>query len=347
VAAEVDRWPLKLGFAVMVRTGDTSSVCVRAGIKGTGAGPPVPESGQMVDWAALILLTLLSSLMPIAVRWAVATIPPIVGGIMRFSAAAVIIGGILAWQGRLVLPARQDWLRLVILGIICVPINQATLWGGTALASPSHAAMFYSTTPVMVTVIACLVGVEQFNWRVISGALCAVVGVLVVLINSGLTLTPAFLDGDLLLLMAAMSWSLYLVFSRPLTIRYGTLVAQFWVFLFGSLISAPLLAVGASGVDWGNVTPLSWAGLLYLTVFVAVGVFFLYNWCIGRQPPSRVTTFGNAAFPLTLVWESVIKQKLPGGWFLVGSAFLIAGMIMATRRTGSRRQANAALPPEG
>ncbi|MGC8560107.1 MAG: DMT family transporter [Phycisphaerae bacterium] len=334
---------------MMSGTGDTAVTRDRVDLGRPGAGPPVTPASSMMDWAALILLTLLSSWMPIAVRWAVATIPPVVGGIMRFSVAAVVIGAILAGRGRLVLPEQRDWPRFVLLGIICVPINQVTLWSGVALANPSHAAMLYSTTPVIVTTISCLVGIEPFNLRVLLGAFCAVVGVLVILVNSGLTLTPAFFYGDLLLLLAAISWSLYLVFSRPVTIRYGALRAQFWVFLIGSAVSAPLLAMGASDVDWARITLLSWAGLIYLTLFVAVAVFFLYNWCIGRQPPSRVTTFGNAAFPLTLVWESIITHRLPGGWFLVGSMFLITGMIMATWRSGSRRKAPAiaTLPPEG
>ena len=285
-----------------------------------------------MDLTALITITLLGSFTAIAVQWAVATIPPIVGGILRFTMAAIIIGLILALRRKLPMPQRSDWLRLIILGIVCVPVNQVAFWGGVAMANASHSAMLYSTTPVLVTVMACLLHIERWSGRVLAGAVLAALGVLVILLNSGLFLTSSFIRGDLLLLIAAATWSGYLVFSRDLNGRYGSLAVQFWIFVTGSIISSPLLIFESAQLNWSHITIQSWLGLIYLSIVVAVIVFFLFNWSMRRQPPSRVATFSNAAYPLTLIWEAMINRRLPGIWFLLGSALLLCGMALTLYR---------------
>ncbi len=292
------------------------------------ANPHADQRLRPMDLSALISLTVLSSFTPIAVACAVATIPPIIGGVLRFTMAAIFIGAVLVLRRKLQLPQRADWLLIVTLGVVCVPINQMAFWGGVELANASHAAMLYSTTPVLVAVMACLMRMERWSFPVMGGAVLAVLGVLVILLDSGLFLKRSFIRGDLLLLVAVATWSGYLVFSRRLNIRYGSLASQFWIFLSGAIISLPLLAFRSAQMNWANVTILSWLGLIYLTLFVAVGVFFLYNWCIERQPPSRVATFGNAAFPLTLIWEALLHGRLPGIWFLAGSVLLLSGMML-------------------
>ena len=285
-----------------------------------------------IDLTVLTTITLLASFTAIAVQWAVATITPIVGGILRFMMAAAIIGVILAARGKLPIPRRSDYLRIMILGIVCVPINQVAFWGGVAMANASHSAMLYSTTPVLVTVMACLVHIERWSGRVLAGAVLAALGVLVILMNSGLFLKSSFIRGDLLLLVAAATWSGYLVFSRDLNGRYGSLAVQFWIFVTGSLISMPLLIFESTRQNWSKITIQSWIGLAYLSVVVAVIVFFLFNWSMRRQPPSRVATFSNAAYPLTLIWEALLNRHVPGVWFLLGSALVLGGMILTLYR---------------
>ncbi len=294
--------------------------------------PDGPAALPAIDLTALVAITLLTSFTAIAVQWAVATIPPIVGGILRFTMAAMIIGLILAPRKKLPIPRRSDWLAIAILGIVCVPINQVAFWGGVELANPSHSAMLYSTTPVLVTIMACLLHIERWSGRVMAGAILAALGVLVILINSGLFLKSSYIRGDLLLLLAAATWSGYLVFSRDLNGRYGSLAVQFWIFVTGSLISFPLLIFESARLYWSHITLQSWLGLAYLTIVVAVIVFFLFNWSIRRQPPSRVATFSNAAYPLTLIWEALINRHLPGPWFLFGSALLLIGMVLTLYR---------------
>jgi drug/metabolite transporter (DMT)-like permease len=284
------------------------------------------------DVLAFFLITFLSSFTPIAVHATAVCIPPILGGIMRFGIATVILGAFLIPTGRLPIAKRADWPRFIFLGLMCVPINQTAFFSGVLLASASHAAMIYSATPVVVTIMACLLGIERWSTPVFTGASLAMLGVFGILMSSGLRVSGSFIQGDLLLLLATFSWSIYLVFSPSLNERYGALQAQFWTFFAGTLISIPVFVFQAQRIQWSSIRPASWLGLAYLSVVVAVIVFFLYQWSMRRQPPSRVATVSNLAYPMTLIWEALLTHQLPGFWFLAGSALIFSGMVLTIYR---------------
>lgn len=307
------------------------------GRSGTGesasaVGVAAQQGGSALDFSALALLTVLTSFTAIAVQYAVKSFPPILGGVLRFSMAGLVIFMFLIWKKDLRPIARRDYKYLALLGLFCVPVNQIAFFQGVAWANASHAAMMYANTPVIVTIMACLRRIERWSVAVIVGAVLATVGVLTILIQSGLHLSGTYFRGDLMLLVAVLTWSGYLVYSRPLNQRYGSLNCQLWVFAFGALMSVPLALPDALTLQWSAILPTAWAGLLYITIAIAVICFFLFNWSMTRQPPSRVATFSNAAYPLTLIWEALLTHSLPTVWFLVGSALLLTGMLFALYR---------------
>lgn len=293
----------------------------------------VAASGpKPLDFSALLLLTILTSFTAIAVQYAVQSFPPILGGVLRFGLAGLVIFVFLLWKKDLRPIARQDYKFLALLGLFCVPINQIAFFQGVAWANASHAAMMYANTPVIVTIMVCLRRIERWSAAVIAGAVLATVGVLTILIQSGLHLSGTYFRGDLMLLLATLTWSGYLVYSRPFNQRYGSLNCQLWVFAFGTLMSIPIAMPYALTLRWNAILPSAWAGLLYISIGIAVICFFLFNWSMTRQPPSRVATFSNAAYPLTLIWEAILTHSLPTVWFLLGSALLLTGMIFTLYR---------------
>jgi drug/metabolite transporter (DMT)-like permease len=286
-----------------------------------------------IDYLVLVLIPLLSSITPIAVGAARQTIYPLIGGCIRFGVAGVGLLILLKATGQLRTIERRDWRRIVLLAVICVPVNQYAFFEGVHLSNSSHGGIIYAATPVIVTVAMCLLGVERWTVTALGGVTLAVAGVAVIMWQSfassaggGPHDTGSYLRGDLLLLAAVTTWSLYLVFSRPLTLRYGSLSTQAWVFVVGALLSVPLLGKDLAAMEWRAVTWQSWAGIAYLSIMVAGVVFFLFNWAMVRQPPSRVATFSNAAPPLTLLWNAMMHKGYLNGGFVAGSALLLGGM---------------------
>ncbi len=294
-----------------------------------------PKPAKPVDYLVLILIPLLASITPIAVGAAREYplgsgigIPAILGGCIRFGTAGVGLLILLKVLGQLKSIHKQDWPRIILLAIICVPVNQYAFFEGVHFSNSSHGGIIYAATPVIVTIGMCLLGVERWTMAAVGGALLAVAGVLVITTHSlAQSAANLYWKGDLLLVAACTTWSLYLIISRPLTVKYGSLSTQAWVFVLGAALSLPLLGPDLQAMKWAQVTWQSWAGIAYLSIMVAGVVFFLFNWAMVRQPPSRVATFSNAAPPLTLLWNSFTHPEYLNSWFMAGSALLLGGMV--------------------
>ncbi|MEI7766835.1 MAG: DMT family transporter [Phycisphaerae bacterium] len=282
-----------------------------------------------LDLSTLVLIPLIASGSPIAV-WYAREFPPILAGVIRFSVAGLGLFCVLLLLRQLQwIKTPKDWLLVLLLGLCAVPINQYTLFQGTAWANPSHAAMIYAATPVVVTLLSCMKGYEPWQIRSLIGAGLATLGVVIIMRERGAGLTEQFLHGDLLLVVAMTTWSIYLVFARPLVKRYGALNSQMWVFLVGVVASLPLCLADAGRVNWAQISPTAWLAVGYMAFIIAGVNFFLMNWAMQHQPPSRVTTVANTAPLLTIFWRYLGGGDNLSYWFYAGAGLVFLAVVLA------------------
>jgi O-acetylserine/cysteine efflux transporter len=122
------------------------------------------------------------------------------------------------------LPARADWPRLLLVGLLGYTVFQG-VWGvALSLTSASKAVILVATTPVFSALADRIGGarLSAFGW---GGIALAFTGVFVVVNNSitELTVGDGSLIGDLLFVGIAALWAVYGVLSRPLVVRLGAL----------------------------------------------------------------------------------------------------------------------------
>jgi drug/metabolite transporter (DMT)-like permease len=106
---------------------------------------------------------------------------------------------------------RRDIPRLLLLGLLAVPLNQGFYLFGLTRSTPSHGALLYALTPLVVLLLAGRILHERGLWAKLAGVLMAFAGVVVILLSAGSREARA-LTGDVMLLVAVFAWALY----RPL-----------------------------------------------------------------------------------------------------------------------------------
>src|SRR5512139_1323028 len=74
-----------------------------------------------------------------------------------------------------------EWLRLLGLGIILVPLNQYTFLRGLQHTVPSHPALLYALTPLGVLLLASALDRQLPSRRKVGGVVLAFVGVVILL----------------------------------------------------------------------------------------------------------------------------------------------------------------------
>ncbi len=302
--------------------------------RGRPASPPAPERAaefRVPVIGGLTLVTLIAAFTPIAARWASADIAPVTLGFIRFALATLLLGATMLARRQRLDFGREDWPRVILLGLLCVPINQPLYILGTHLASAGHSGLIYALTPVLVLLFVRLKRSELITWRKLIGIALSFSGVAFIIITSGISFSPEFVLGDCLLLGAVISWSMYVVASKTLVERHGALKTQTGAFLTGTIIYLPILLIDGSRTDWGAVSTTAWMGYLYLSVVTSFVGYFLWNWALSRADASRVSVINNLAPIVTLALGALILGESITPALVIGGIATLAGAIITQR----------------
>jgi drug/metabolite transporter (DMT)-like permease len=281
----------------------------------------------------MLLHSALSAGTYLAGKRALAELSPMDVAIARFALAASVHAVVLV---RLrVRFERRDLPGIAALGVLAVAANQLLFLGGLALSTPGHAALLYAMTPIFVFLVERLRGRERGSPRKVTGIAVAFAGTVVVLSARGVLGVEGARDvlvGDLLLLGAVITWSLYAVGGKVYAARYGGLAAGAGTLVAGTLLCVPPGLVFA--FHPGKIAAASgWAlaSLVYLVIVTSVLAWLIYYWALGRAEASRVAIWSNLQPVLTALLAWAVYGELLTGPFVVGGAMVVAGVVLTER----------------
>lgn len=169
---------------------------------------------------------------------------------------------------------KKDLLKLALCGLFGVAINQMLFFKGLNLTTPINAAVIMVTNPILVLLFGFAMLSEKFTLRKLIGITLGAVGAFLLITNGGnISLDPNHYSGNILVLLNASSYAIYLVMVKPLMQKYKPITVVSWVFLFGFIFVIPF--------GWNEFQAISWTTMpnfvLWEVVFVVVGTtFFAY-----------------------------------------------------------------------
>ncbi|MDQ3237451.1 MAG: DMT family transporter [Rubrobacteraceae bacterium] len=277
--------------------------------------------------ASLLLAVLFLGTNPVAVKYAVAEIPPLPFVALRFTAAGLLALGVAWLLGVAGGIGRKDLLSLAGVGIVGVGMNNVFFTLGVSQTTASNTALIYAAVPVWGMILGSFLGLEQPTRKGILGVAFAFLGVGVI-VYGGLGASGTSLTGDLLAVGATVCWSAYAVFSLPLLRRLQPLTVAAYTMLFGGLAAAIPAVPFFGRVEWTDVGGGVWISMLYSTVFVAAFGFAAWQRGISRIGANRVLvyqyliTFTGVSASILLLGEDFGIEKLFGGAILLGGVYL-------------------------
>ena len=142
--------------------------------------------------------------------------------------------------------------------------------------------------------------------------------------------------GDWIFLMACLLMALYTPLVRILYRGEPMVVMTFWIMVSGSFwLLIPALPKMAA-VDWGQVSPMVWTGIVYLAIFCTMITFFLSQWATLHLGPTRVMAYSYLYPPLILLLDWLLGKGLPPAKTLVGIIIIAPAMIIVQRGAKDR-----------
>lgn len=290
----------------------------------------------------LALMVLIGSSTATAAKFAVRELPVGLLPLIRFGIASLCLVPILATGESWRRMFREDFGRLAVAALLCVPINQTFFLNGARLAPTTHVGLIYAACPLVVLLLATALGQERLVAGRLAGILVTVAGAGAIGIGSLLHQGPEStrqLWGDLLLVGAVASWGGYLTVNKPLVARHGSLTVLAGTFLLGSLLDLPIAALTyPRHTSWSVISPAAWWGVAHLAIVVTVLGLACQNQALRRLDASQVATFGNAAPLLTILWGVWLLGETITVSLIIGGSLILGGILWTshTDRTAAK-----------
>lgn len=218
---------------------------------------------------------------------------------------------------------RKDIWKLIIAGILGVTINQSLLVWGIELSSPVNASIIMTLNPLFVMILAAIILKYPITPFKFLGILIGGSGAAILIMSSNKGIFSfAHSVGDLLILLNAVMYALYLVWTKPLMKKYGSFTVMNYTFLFGSI---PVLTYGlepASNVDY-SALPLIVYGAITFVVVGATFLTYMFN-IIGLKHvnPTTVSIYIYLQ-PIIATIIAIIMDSSAFSWFKLASMILV------------------------
>lgn len=196
----------------------------------------------------------------------------------RMAGAAVLF-----WITSLFMPKEhvpfKDILRLFGAGMLGVLLNQGCFISGVSLTTPSEACLVTTTMPMWVMLLAWLILREPISLKKAGGIVIGASGALILMLGStsnaaDTASNPAL--GDFIILMAQLSYALYLTLYRNFIRKYSLVTLMKWMFLSASIVAMPISAPVLGTTQWTAISATEWSGI----AAVVIGATYIAYICI-------------------------------------------------------------------
>lgn len=263
----------------------------------------------------------------VATRLALDTVPPAQLALARLvGGAAILLPLVPLLEGRMPRPSRGDAWRIAWMGALGFAAAFALSHWGLERSTATSAALLTIVEPVSIMVLSPALLGERLRRREAAGAVLAVTGAAVVVLDGVPGFTHALAPhwrGDLLLVLAGVAFGSYTLIGRDVLARHSPLAVTARSIAWGALVMTPL----AAGEWVAGVRPL-WstaavAGVLYLAVVITALGYLLWNWALARVAAPQAAIFvtvqpvGGAVLGTVLLREPLSAFTVAGGVLIV------------------------------
>lgn len=267
----------------------------------------------------------------LAMRVAVAEIPPFAMGAVRYLIAGPLMLAWCAWSGRKVRLTAQDFRRILAIAFLLLTIgNMGVAWSEVYVPS-GLAALVVAAVPIWVVIIqSWILRSTRMSAMGMAGMVLGVAGMVVLLwprIMTSTHLGRMELFGVCLLLVGSMGWSLGSVLGGRWSLTVDVFTSSAWQMTIGGTILA-LIALATGQFRQARWTGPATASVFYLVICGSWIGYSAYNWLLENVPTAKVATYAyvNPVVALYLGWF-FLHEKIDI-FMLIGTVVIIAAVAI-------------------
>ncbi|MBM3282622.1 DMT family transporter [Candidatus Gottesmanbacteria bacterium] len=279
---------------------------------------------------ALFATTFLWALMVVIVRSVIADVRPMCLLFLRLLIAAVaflpffIIGK--PWK-------RKQFSQLLKVSVFST-INLTFFMLGIQYTSASASQLIYAAMPILILVLSTIFFKEKFPQRRILGVLIGFMGMVFIIylsaVEKGTTISGSLL-GNLLIIVAMVSWMLYILFSKKISVFFSPVDIGSVSIIVSFILSVPLFIGEVYWIKLPFPIPVKgiWAAA-YMGIFGTFLTYLLYQYGLKYTTPLTASFTSYIQPVITVLLEVILLGSQLTLGFVFGGALIILGVFAAT-----------------
>ncbi len=225
---------------------------------------------------------------------------------------------------RMRLPDIKDIPILLVLGFLGFTVYHTALNIGEKTVSAGIASLLVSTTPIFSSFLAVFFFREEFGKRKWIGSAVSFAGIVLLTFSKENFVHSA--NGILLILLAALAESIYIVCQKDLLKKYGFLSFVTYS-IWGATISMLVFLPGL-GTELVHISFRSAISVIYLGLFPTVIPYMILAYLTSRvgSAEAAISLYLTPALSFFLAW--LLLKDIPSVVSIVGSIITLCGVLL-------------------
>ena len=216
---------------------------------------------------------------------------------------------------------REHFRLLLFLAVTGVIGFNLLIYWAVNYTTAINATLLNSTSPLFIFLLSALLIGEKMELRYWVSMVISMLGVLVVITHGSFErmLSLHFNIGDLIMVLAVISWALYSIFIKKISGKIPSLAIFGFTLTIGFLLMIPAVGIELFMVPVGNVGLEEWSALFYIGIFPSICSFLLWNRGVELIGPSKasislnlIPVFGTV-FAFFVLGEVISLPQILGG----------------------------------
>ena len=250
------------------------------------------------------------------------------------------VGGavILFWIVSIFYPSEKiesrDWKRIITCGFFGMVLNMLMFFKGLSLSTPINSSVVITIAPVLLLILSAIFLKERITWLKGVGIGLGLAGALI-LILFGIKTQPNAPNiplGNMLFIINATSYSVYLILVKPLVAKYNSITLMKFFFLFALLMNIPIGWHEFSQVDWMNLSFDSSWKLTFVVIGTTVLTYLFNIYALKQLSPSVIGAFMYLQPLIAAIFAVMMGADTITTIKITAAAFIFLGVFLTTRK---------------
>ncbi len=234
----------------------------------------------------------------------------------------------------------KDILLLFFASSFALVLNQMPFIVGLSMTSSIDASIIVTLVPVISMLLAAIFIKEPITLKKVTGVIIGASGALILILNQEQRTGNGNFWGNLLVLSAVLSYSLYLTLFKNLITRYTPVTLMKWMFLFASILCFPFCYKPLINTDYTGLPADAYLRIAYVVVAATFITYFLIP--IGQKAlrPTTVSMY-NYVQPIVTALAAIALSMDVFSWDKGVSAILVFIGVYFVTTSKSKAQMEA------